>query len=40
MSYDMRAKLVPYSSVTGQSIPLTDPTDGRVVAQVNVMAPA
>jgi hypothetical protein len=24
MSYDMHAKLVPYSSMTGQSIALTD----------------
>lgn len=39
MSYDPIAKVVPYSSIVGQSISLQD-IDGRVIAQLNVMAPA
>lgn len=34
----LTAKLVPYSSVVGQSIMLTQ-WDGALIAQLNVMAP-
>lgn len=39
MSEPIRAELVPYSSVVGQSISLQG-MDGRVFAQLAVMAPA
>lgn len=39
MSKKMRAALVPYSSVVGQSISITG-HDGRVIAQLSVMTPA
>lgn len=39
MSEPIRAELVPYSSVVGQSISLQG-MDGRVFAQLAVLAPA
>ncbi len=40
MSQSMRAKLVPFSSVVGQSITLHAEPNGPVIAQLAVMAPA
>lgn len=40
MSQGMQAKLVPYSSVVGQSIVLSTGPGERVFAQLNVMAPS
>lgn len=40
MSQSMRARLVPYSSVVGQSITLHSEPDGPVIAQLAVMTPA
>lgn len=40
MSQKMHAKLVPYSSVVGQSIAICNGPEGRVVAQLAVMAPS
>lgn len=39
MSQDMHARLVPYSSVVGQSITLHNGPGDPVVAQITVMAP-
>ena len=40
MSCGMEARLVPYSSVVGQSISLHNPGEPKVIAQLVVMAPA